>query len=263
MKGIICYYSGSGNTKLACEYIKKNISNTDFEMHNIVKNGIPDFFAYDIVGFAAFTDFWGMPQYFHTFFDKINQMKGKHAFVFNTFGVFSGKTLKQLSSKATKSGFNVLTGYSLHTPENFPPMIARNQTFENSPSTTEMTDFNLFISKLNGICRSISLGEQTKKEGLKLGFMGTILPVFPRTQAKKDLGVQSVDEELCTKCGVCAKGCPYDAIVLNPYPIFNHNKCFGCWACYNHCPSKAIFTKKYKGTGHYSKPVKELVGKLG
>ncbi len=262
MKGIICYYSGSGNTKLACEYIKKNVTNSDFELCNIVEDGTPGFSSYDIVGFATFTDFLSVPKYMHVFFDGLNSMNGKYAFVFNTFGAFSGKTLKHLSSLATKSGFNVIAGYSLHTPENFPPMISRNQSFVDSPSETEMTSFNLFITKLNSKFKSISLKQQITNGRVKFGFLGTVLPAFPRTQAKKDFGKQSVDKDLCTKCGICAKKCPYDAIVLNPYPDFDHNKCFGCWACYNHCPSKAIFTQKFKGIGHYSKPNKQLLGKL-
>jgi len=35
MKGIICYYSGSGNTKLAMEYLTRKITNTDFELYDI------------------------------------------------------------------------------------------------------------------------------------------------------------------------------------------------------------------------------------
>ena len=42
MKGIICYYSGSGNTKLAANCIKKKIKNADFELCDIVKNDTPD-----------------------------------------------------------------------------------------------------------------------------------------------------------------------------------------------------------------------------
>ncbi len=59
MKGIICYYSGSGNTKLACEYIAGNMRNIDFEFHNIVKDGMPDLNNYSLVGFACFADHWG------------------------------------------------------------------------------------------------------------------------------------------------------------------------------------------------------------
>ena len=261
MKGIICYYSGSGNTKLACEYIKKKISNADLELYNIIRNVIPDFSVYDIVGFATFTDFWGVPQYFHDFFERINSTPGMNAFAFNTYGFISGKTLRQLIQLAKNKQLNVFAGYSLHTPENYPPMRVRNMTFDNAPKPSELKNFDAFISKLDFILGGIAKGKETEKE-IKIGLINRILPAFARTQAKKDFGQQDVDKSICTKCGVCAKGCPYEAINLNPYPVFDHSKCFGCWFCYNHCPTKAIFTKKFNGIGHYSKPINTLMDKL-
>jgi len=38
IKGIICYYSGSGNTKLACEYMAKKLSNIEFDFFDIAKD---------------------------------------------------------------------------------------------------------------------------------------------------------------------------------------------------------------------------------
>lgn len=59
MKGIICYYSGSGNTKLAMKYLSKKIPNVEFELLDIVNSETPDFSNYDVAGFATFTDFGG------------------------------------------------------------------------------------------------------------------------------------------------------------------------------------------------------------
>ncbi|MCX6004639.1 MAG: hypothetical protein NT082_03100 [Chloroflexi bacterium] len=53
LKGIICYYSGSGNTRLACQYIQSNIKNVKFDLFNIARSGIPDLGVYDVVGFVA------------------------------------------------------------------------------------------------------------------------------------------------------------------------------------------------------------------
>ena len=57
MKGIILYYSGSGNTRLACQYIAKNITGMEFDLFNVVKETNPEFKLYGLVGFATFTDF--------------------------------------------------------------------------------------------------------------------------------------------------------------------------------------------------------------
>ena len=71
-----------------------------------------------------------------------------------------------------------------------------------------------------------------------------------------------VDESLCTECGICEKGCPYNAIILAPKPQFDMDKCYGCWRCYNKCPELAIYTKKFRGVGHYPKANDQFVTKL-
>lgn len=138
MKGIICYYSGSGNTKLAINYIKNKTKNADFELYDIVRSELPDLSEYDIIGFATFTDFWGVPQYFCSFFDEIAPQPNKYAFVFNTFGFISGKTLKHFAKLAQSKEFNVLCGHSLHTPESYLPMRSRNRTYDTSPNPKEL-----------------------------------------------------------------------------------------------------------------------------
>ena len=37
MKGVICYYSGSGNTKLVCKYIANKITNAEFDLYFYLK----------------------------------------------------------------------------------------------------------------------------------------------------------------------------------------------------------------------------------
>ena len=263
MKGIICYYSGSGNTKLAVNYIKKKIKNADFKLCDITKNDTPDLSKYDIVGFATFTDFGGVSQYFHSFFSRIDPQTGKYCFVFNTYGFMSIKTLKSLAKLAQLKQFKVLIGHSLHTPESYVPMRARNRDYDSSPNQKELWRFDAFISKLDGMLASIRDNTTPQKVKLKIGLLGTIIPAFPTTRAKKDMGEQEVDKDLCTQCGTCDRICPYRAIKLEPAPKFNHKKCYGCWACYNHCPQQAIYTSKFKGAGHYPKPSKELISKLG
>ena len=151
MRGIICYYSGSGNTKLAINYLRNRIINVDFELYDIVKNDFPDLSNYNIVGFATFSDFGGVPQYFHSFFDKIEPQPDKYAFVFNTYGAMSLKTLKSLADLAQSKQFNVLVGHSLHTPESYPPMRIRNRSYNTSPSQKELDQFNTFLLNISGI----------------------------------------------------------------------------------------------------------------
>lgn len=52
--------------------------------------------------------------------------------------------------------------------------------------------------------------------------------------------VPSVDPIKCSKCGTCAKVCPYFAIEMDETPKFNSNKCFRCGLCVSKCPVKAL-----------------------
>jgi ferredoxin len=62
-----------------------------------------------------------------------------------------------------------------------------------------------------------------------------------------------VDEQACTKCGLCAKLCPVDDITGKP-PTWQHNgQCTNCLACYHHCPAHAIhWGSMQRGQYHFS-----------
>lgn len=261
MKGIICYYSGSGNTKLALDYIVSKLKNTGFDFFDITKDGMPDFAGYDIAGFATFTDFWGAPELFFRFMKSLEPKKSIPAFVFSTYGLISGKTLKDIADLASLQGFTVICGHALHTPENFPPLISRGTTSEEFPNTKDLEKFERFIIKLSALLEDLKKGETLQKSAVSIGFMNAVLPRFPRKKAKKDMGEQLIDPSLCNACGICQKVCPYDAVSVDTVPCFDHKKCYGCWACFNHCPRKAIYTGKVT-SGHYPKPVQALKDKL-
>jgi len=262
MKGVICYYSGSGNTKLASRYIAKKIQGVEFDLFNIGKGGTVDLSQYDIVGLAAFTDFFAPSQVMQTFVKGLPQQNGKPAFVFNTYGFISGKTIKVLEKWADARGFQVVSGYSLHTPESYPPMIARGQANVDAPNEKELARFNTFITELGQLCSALANGQSITSQKIKVGLLNYIMPTSARTQARKDMGPKYVDETLCTQCATCEKGCPYQAIKLTPFPVFDMDKCYGCWRCYNRCPQQAIYTEKFREGPFYPKPVEQLKAKL-
>ncbi len=262
MKGIICYYSGSGNTKLAIQYIAKKMNNVEFDLFNIVKDGTPNLDEYEIVGFATFSDFWGPPILMQNFIEGLPTQTKKPVFLFATYGFTPGRLLKTFNKWVSAKGFLVVAGHALHTPENFPPMVAPGRGFENSPNEKELNNFKNFISELDTIAANIRNGKEIKKGKIKVGFLFHIIPAFGRDKAKKNMGDKFIDEELCNECGICEKVCPYSAVTLDPLPKFDMNKCYGCWGCFNKCPEKAIYTKKFRGKGHYPKPNNQLREKL-
>jgi ferredoxin len=261
MKGLICYFSGSGNTKLAMQYLSSKIKNVEFELCNIKKETGPDFSKYDVVGFATYTDFFGPSKYFYSFFEGIKNQPDKYAFVFNTYGCISSDTIQKLKKLAETKGFKVLSGHSLHCPESYPPMRKSKLPFDNSPNRKELIRFDNFINNLSKQIEDIKNNESPKYKKIKSPLISYFFQ-YSRDKAKKDFGIQNINDSLCDACGACAELCPYKAIRLMPKPIFDHNKCNGCWVCYNHCTRKAIYTRKFSGDFQYAKPSEALLKKL-
>ncbi len=254
MKGIICFYSGSGNTKHACTYLASKITTCQLELVDITKDATPDLEECDVVGFATFTDAWAPPPLMRAFIQGIPNQDGIPAFVFNTFGFISGKTLKRLDELATAQGFTVIGGHALHMPENYPPMIVSGNGNEDHPNESEMASFDRFIAELDLRLWQVKDDGSCPHHHPDIGLLNTLLPPFPRSLGFTSIGKKVADEGRCKECGVCARICPYGAIDLDPTPVFDENLCQSCWACYNHCPEGAILAGRFTGDGRYPRP---------
>ena len=62
----------------------------------------------------------------------------------------------------------------------------------------------------------------------------------------------TIDEDVCIKCGKCAKVCPVDNIKGTPPAWIHNGRCTCCLACYHHCPVHAInYGKITRKRGQY------------
>jgi ferredoxin len=164
-----------------------------------------------------------------------------------------------LKEAASSKGFKVIAAHGLRVPDNYPPVLYSGRHKNTGmPNEREMEAFKKFITDLDLAIKDIAAGKPVPEVRVRINIVGAIVGNVKRDRSKKAQGPKFVDETLCTKCGKCQKGCPYKAIKLDPFPRFDESLCYGCWACYNRCPTKAIYTKKYRGKGHYPGPTEEL-----
>ncbi len=72
--------------------------------------------------------------------------------------------------------------------------------------------------------------------------------ILSKKELQIDPLIASVDEEVCTGCGLCVEVCPYEARVLNEKTKIaevNGALCMGCGACIVACPSNASIHKNF------------------
>jgi ferredoxin/flavodoxin len=253
MRGVICYYSGSGNTKLACAYIAAHLG-FECDLIDVIAHPDADLTPYDFAGLAASADFGGLSHAFETFLAALPPQGGKPAFAFNTYGFQNGRTLLDLVEQASGAGFDVIGAHAMRMPESYPPMIALHLAFADQPKAGVVRKLDGFIAEVAAALRGLEGGAASEHAPVRTGWLASVSKAKPRTSARDDMGVKSVDAALCTECGICAKQCPYGAIVLSPKPVFDQSACFGCWRCYNRCPEHAIYTPKFRGGPYYPRP---------
>ena len=52
---------------------------------------------------------------------------------------------------------------------------------------------------------------------------------------------KTVDDNKCTRCGICEEECPVAAITMDDLPRFGKD-CFNCFNCVRLCPEEAIIS---------------------
>lgn len=210
MKGLICYFSTTGNTKLVCEAIAAKVKIAEWVFYDLTDQSVPILDDYDIIGLATYTDFWGPPQKVQSFVENlVNQHGNKSAFILNTHAGESGKTLMILNDWLKSKGFNVIAGHSLIMPVNYPPALSGGWNNAGDPSEQDIQEFNKFIFQLTRALSLLKDGEKPQELLVNIDERNMSFPFAVRTTAKEDMGEVFVDVDLCTKCGICKKVCPY------------------------------------------------------
>ena len=262
MKGVICYISSSGHTELASRFIAGNLENIHLDLLNISREPAPDLDLYDLVGFATYTDYMNAPIGIQRFIRGLSQQNGKPAFVFSTYAMFTGWTLKFLSDRAREKGFRVVASGSLSMPECYPVLRNLGLHKDNNPSSATLNRFQKFITQIDSIAFRIQNNEKIETIRVWPSLVDMLMPILPRKTAKVVMGEKLVDLTRCNACGICASVCPYTAISMKYFPVFDEKRCNGCFSCYSKCPTHAIFTKRMKDKAFYHGPSVELRRKL-
>lgn len=263
MKIAICFYSGTGNTQLACHYLANRLQAKQVDLINALDPRPINLAGYDAVGFATATHFMGLPVFFADFLARLDSHPGKPAFALNTYGAMSGQALKLLAKAVEAKGFRLIGGHSLLLPENYPPFIIKGWANLSAPDDKELAAFNRFIAAINNQLDLLEKGETPPPAKIAIGLLNSLMRPGSQAKAVKEMGgAPMLDEERCNGCGACVDNCPHRAIELDPQPVFNANLCQACWRCFNLCPEQAIYTAKIRGQGHYPRPADELTAKL-
>jgi ferredoxin/flavodoxin len=172
------------------------------------------------------------------FIDELPQSDGGWAVPFVTYGrACSGVALWQMALALMDKGFRIAGAAKVVAVHS---MMCRsnNPVGEGHPDADDLQQVCYLADKL---LQQFATGTPVPLAPEVLDYHPTELAsVFKAKIGQPWMIVpKTVDERVCTGCGICADNCPVAAIILNHVPAFG-DTCFDCFSCIRLCPEDAI-----------------------
>lgn len=235
---MIFYFSGTGNSLYAAKSIASKQGLQAYDIAELTRKKqwvfVPE--ESEIVGFVFPVYAWGPPEIVLQFIKKLRLVQNSnYIFAVATCGADVGNSMKILKNALTAASISLHADFSVLMPDNFItgyPIVSKEKQLQILKISMEQLD------TINERIKSRLAGSYANKGPvafLKSGLVNLLFNKF-YNPAKKFTATDA-----CISCGLCARICPAQNIVLDPAgkPRWG-TKCYDCLACIHRCPTTAI-----------------------
>ena len=240
---MILYFSATGNSKYVAQRIAEFLGE---KAVSILADDLPD---EPIKGLVTPVYALGLPDIVEKFLLENKLQKQDYLFFVATYGTTPGQAA-YFANKAFKSrnnaSFNAF--FSIKMPDTWTPMFdLSDQAKVAALNEAAEKETDAVIAQIAAKNRPQTVNRQTPF------FTRPIYrPYYNWMRQTKNFHL----EETCIGCGLCARKCPSNAIIMeNSRPQWVKDKCTMCLRCLHHCPAFAIqYGKNTKTHGQYRNP---------
>jgi len=236
------YFSGTGNTLLVVKKMKevfesKGVAVTLFP---IEKSDPTKVNLQHVIGFAFPVAIQGTYPFVWNFIESLPLTEDTKIFMIDTLQKFSGGVVGNIKKIVKKKGYEPIGAKEIKMNNNF------------LPESIDQDKNDKIIKE--GIEEAAEFAKDIlhdRTEWKRVPIISDIFSFFSKTDfmwgMMRKASSWQLDEEKCTKCGLCERMCPIDNIKMNEYPEFL-GKCTFCMRCISFCPTEAIYLpdKEYK-----------------
>ena len=251
MKILICYFSGTGNTKKIVNEYKKQFESkgAEVQVYNIESGEPLEQNNFDLLGIAYPIHAFNAPSIVVNFVKKLEkQLENKHLFIIKTSG--EPLALNNISSTKIKKmlrhrNFTLTNEYHYVMPYNIIFRHSDNMAYK-------MWDVAQRLVPAH--CDEILENQKSK---LGYVFMGSFLAWVFRIEywGGRYNGKKYTVSDECIKCQKCVRCCPTHNITIKDGQFEFGDNCIMCMRCSFFCPTNAIkigLFNNWKVNGEYN-----------
>ena len=247
---MIIYFSGTGNSRFAAEFLAEKLGDTVFDAGKQIKKGETGTFSSETpLIFVAPIYGWRLPHLFSSYIQSAEFSGNRNAYFVLTCGSDIGDAGKYAEDICKVKELYYQGILEVVMPENYIAMFNA-PGYEESVRIVEKAK-PVLCSGAECIAARKPFPAPRKRVGDSLK-SGIVNELFCKFFVKAD---PFYAKEGCIECGKCVSACPFNNIQLvDGRPVWGKD-CTHCMACICGCPAEVIeYGKKSQGKPRYQCP---------
>lgn len=239
---MIFYFSGTGNTKWVAGQVAETTGERLVSIADELRIGTLSYKLGDgeRLGFCFPTHGWQPPHIVREFIRRatFHATATTYCWALTTCGDSMGEAMTILNRELAQKGLQAETLFSVIMPESY---VCLPFMYTDSEERVEekITAAKRQIEHIIQIVRDRKRGTIELERGATPRLYSYVVGGYFNKRMITDRKF-TVDKDVCTRCGRCAKVCPVDNIEGTPPEWLHNGRCTCCLACYHHCPVHAI-----------------------